>query len=167
MSFLRFFRKKVEPVPTNEVDTEVVNMLKLDKEYKQFTPVELFDKDKYVEDMFIELFHAIRSDEWETSMDYGSLKFKKESVVLKVEFSTWDKFVIKSITIETGYKTFRFKSKLPIEIYTFFYDFYCKTTNDINEKLKNDADESMKVIRDCIGKTELRDSKLDILLGDK
>ena len=157
--FLRFFRKKVEQVPTKE-EKEVVNMLKLDKEYKQFTPVELFDKDKYVEDMFLELFHAIKSDEWDKSMDYSSLKFKKESVFLKVEFSTWDNFVIKSIIIDTGYKTFRFKSDLPIEIYTFFYDFYCKATNNINEKIKNDVDANMKVIRDCIGKTELRDLKL-------
>lgn len=165
MSFLRFFRKKAESIPTKEVDTEVVNTLKLDKEYNQFTSIERFDGDKYVEDMFLELFNAIKSDEWEKSMDYSCLKFKKESVVLKVDFSTWDKFVIKSINIETGYKTFRFNSELPIEIYTFFYDFYCKATNDINEKLKSDADKSMKVIRDCIGKTELRDSKLDILLG--
>ena len=162
MSFLGFFRKKEQAEPKKEK----AKTLKLDEEYDDFSSIERFNTDRYVEDMFLELFHAVRSEEWRKVISYGTMEFKKDHVAMKIEFSDYRNFKIKSITVEAGYKSFRFRSELPVAHYAFFHEVYCKNIQEENEKLKKHTEEGMEAIRKSIGKAALRDGKIDFLLGE-
>jgi hypothetical protein len=162
MGFLGFFRKKEQAEPNKEK----VKTLELDKEHDQFSSIERFNTDRYVERMFLDLFHAVRSEEWRRSISYGTMEFKKDNVTMKLEFSDHSSFKIKSVSVEAGYKSFRFRSEMPIADYAFFHEVYCKNVKEENEDLKKRADEGMAAIREAIGKTALRDGKIDFLLGE-
>jgi len=161
MSFLGFFRKKEQAEPKKEK----AKTLKLDEEYDDFSSIERFNTDRYVEDMFLELFHAVRSEEWRRFISYGTMEFKKDQVTMKLDFSEHSSFKIKSVTVEAGYKSFRFRSEMPIADYAFFHEVYCKNVRDENEKLKKHTEEGMAAIRTSIGQAALRDGKIDFLLG--
>ena len=163
MSFLGFFRNKKEQAEPNK---EKAKTVKLDVDHDQFSSVERFNTDRYVEDMFLELFHAVRSEEWRRFISYGTMEFKKDHVTMKLDFSEHSIFKIKSVTVETGYKSFRFRSEMPIADYAFFHEVYCKNVRDENEKLKKHTEEGMAAIRKSIGKAGLRDGKIDFLLGE-
>lgn len=161
MSFLGFFRKKEQAEP----NSEKAKTLKLDQEHDQFSSIERFNTDRYVENMFLDLFHAVRSEEWRRSISYGTMEFKKDHVTMKIEFSDYSSFKIKSVTVEAGYKSFRFRSEMPIADYAFFHEVYCKNVHEENEKSKKITEEGMAAIRKSIGKAALRDGKIDFLLG--
>lgn len=168
MGILSFFRKD-KLVEKKEKET-----LKLGDEYDQFSTIEKFDKDKYVEDMFLDLFHTIMTEQWDMTLSYGVMEFTKENIQLKVAFIELKKFTIHSITVQTNYRfgsvgsdrTFNYKSELPIELYQYFYNVYSKVRNEENEKQRRNTELSMESIRNVIGKSGSRDRKLDILLGD-
>jgi len=162
MGFLGFFRKKEKAEPKSEK----TKTLRLDKEHDEFSSVERFNADKYVENMFLDLFRAARSEEWRRIISYGTMEFKKDNVTMKLEFSDYDSFKIKSVSVESGYKSFRFRSEMPIEDYAFFHEVYCNNAREDNEKSKKIADEGMESIRKAIGKAALRDGKIDFLLGE-
>lgn len=162
MSFLGFFRKKEQAEPKKEK----AKTLKLDEEHDQFSSIERFNTDRYVENMFFDLFHAVRSEEWRRVISYGTMEFKKDNVTMKLEFSDYSSFKIKSVSVEAGYKSFRFRSEMPIADYAFFHEVYCKNVREENEKLKNHTEEGMEAIRKSIGKAALRDGKIDFLLGE-
>ena len=162
MSFLGFFRKKEQAEPNREK----AKTLELDKEHDQFSSIERFNTDRYVENMFFDLFHAVRSEEWRRSISYGTMEFKKDNVTMKLEFSDYSSFKIKSVSVEAGYKSFRFRSEMPIADYAFFHEVYCKNVREENEKLKNHTEEGMEAIGKSIGKAALRDGKIDFLLGE-
>lgn len=166
MGILSFLRKD-KVVEKKEKET-----LKLGDEYDQFSTIEKFDKDKYVEDMFLDLFHTIMTEQWDMTLSYGTMEFTKENIQLKVAFVELKKFTIHSITVQTNYRfgssdrTFNYKSELPIGIYQYFYNVYSKVRNEENEKQRKNTELSMESIRNVIGKSGSRDRKLDILLGD-
>ena len=162
MSFLGFFRKKEQAAPKKEKAKTV----KLDQEHDQFASVERFNTDRYVENMFLDLFHAVRSEEWRRIISYGTMEFKKDNVTMKLEFSDYSSFKIKSVSVEAGYKSFRFRSEMPIADYAFFHEVYCMNVREENEKLKSHTEEGMAAIRKSIGKAALRDGKIDFLLGE-
>jgi len=162
MDFLGFFRKKEQADPKKEK----AKTLKLDQEHEQFSSIERFNTDRYVENMFLDLFHAVRSEEWRRVISYGTMEFKKDNVTMKLDFSDYSSFKIKSVTVEAGYKSFRFRSEMPIADYAFFHEVYCKNVHEENEKNKKITEEGMAAIRKSIGKAALRDGKIDFLLGE-
>jgi len=163
MSFLGFFRNKKEQA---EPKKEKAKTVKLDEEHDQFSSVERFNTDRYVEDMFLDLFRAVRSEEWRRVISYGTMEFKKDHVTMKLDFSEYASFKIKSVSVEAGYKSFRFRSEMPIADYAFFHEVYCNSVREENEKLKKHTEEGMAAIRKSIGKAALRDGRIDLLLGE-
>jgi hypothetical protein len=53
------------------------NKIKLDTDVEGFAEVKRFDRDRYIEETFNQLFHAIQVDEWLSSFSYSYFEFTK------------------------------------------------------------------------------------------
>jgi hypothetical protein len=138
--------------------------IKLDTDVEGFAEVKRFDRDRYIEETFNQIFHAIQVDEWPSSFSYGYFEFIKDKIKLKIEYSDYDNFKIKSITLTSGYNNYHYRSDLDVSIYRFFYNSYADYINKENESLKKSTDDSLIEINKVLGKSTIRDSKIDQLL---
>ena len=151
---------------SKEVSKDKPKKIKLDTDVEGFDEVKRFDRDKYLEETFNQVFHAIQIGDWSTPIfNNASFEFKKDKIVLKVEYSDYNKFKIKSITLSSGYSTFNYRSDLDESVYRYFYNTYAEYIKFENEELKKRADKSLSEIHKALGKDTIRDSKIDQLLN--
>ena len=158
--------RKTKSTSNKEVSKDKPSKIKLDTAVQGFDEVKRFDRDKYLEETFNQVFHAIQIGDWSTPIfNHGSFEFKKDKIVLKVEYSDYNKFKIKSITLSSGYSTFNYRSDLDESVYRYFYNTYAEYIKFENEELKKRADKSLSEIHKALGKDTIRDSKIDQLLN--
>ena len=138
--------------------------IKLDTDVEGFDEVKRFNRDKYIEETFNQIFHAIEVDEWLASFSYGYFEFNKDKIKLKIDYSDYDNFKIKSITLTSGYSNYNYRSDLDESVYRFFYNVYANYIKKENEDLKKATDASLVEINKVLGKSTIRDSKIDQLL---
>ena len=161
---MSFFKKIFGYKPNVEVKKVKKIKVKLNEDIDEFKSIDPFDKDKYIEETFEKIFHSIRVDEWPFIFSYGEITFQKDSVELKLEFSSYKKFIIKRIILSSGYETYYYKSDLDFDIYKFFYDIYSKSVEERNGRLKKSIDQNLEKINRVIGRDTIRDSKIDLIL---
>ena len=145
----------------NKVKEIKPNKIKLDTDVIGFDEVKRFDRDRYIEETFNQVFNAIQHDEWLLSFGYNNIEFKKDNIILKVEYSDYGNFKIKSITL---YSNYYYRSDLDESVYRFFYKVYSDCINQENEQIKKKTDKSLSEINKVLGKGAIRDSKIDQLL---
>lgn len=149
----------------NKVKESKPIKIKLDTDVIGFDEVKRFDRNRYIEETFNQIFHAIQHDEWLlSSFDYNNIEFKKDKITLKVEYSEYGNFKIKSITLTSAYSNYYYRSDLDESVYRFFYKVYSDCINQENEQIKKKTDESLSEINKVLGKGTIRDSKIDQLL---
>ena len=151
-------------IKKNKVKEIKPNKIKLDTDVIGFDEVKRFDRDRYIEETFNQVFNAIQHDEWLLSFGYDNIEFKKDNILLKVEYSEYGNFKIKSITLTSGYSNYYYKSDLDESVYRFFYKVYSDCINQENEQIKKKTDKSLSEINKVLGKGAIRDSKIDQLL---
>jgi len=140
--------------------------IKLDTDVEGFNEVKRFNRDKYLEETFNQVFHAVEVDNWSSIYGYKSMEFKKDKITLKIEHSDYTYFKIKSITLTSGYNNFHYNNDLDESTYRFFYNVYSDNIKKENEDSKKRADESLSEIHKALGKDTIRDSKINKLLND-
>jgi hypothetical protein len=151
---------------------------------QEFPKIEKFDKDEYINDTFISLFHSIQVDnEWKRDLYGESIKFTKThyeqkdnnytglTIVVSIHFNykfKSNKFTIESITLknETSYDSdYSYKGVAPDDVKSFLYEIYSKWINELNLKEKAKVDKSLSYIKTIIGKSAERDSKISNIIN--
>ena len=150
---------------SKEVSEGKPKKIKLDTDVEEFKEVKSFNRDKYIVETFNQVFHAIQVDEWESKFNYNLIEFKKDKITVKIDYKDYDNFKIKSITLTSGYSNFHYNEPLDESIYRFFYNVYSENVKRENEALKKATDDSLIEIHKVIGKSSIRDNKLDQLLN--
>jgi hypothetical protein len=140
--------------------------IKLDTDVEGFDEVKRFNRDEYLKETFNQVFYAIEVDDWTSSYGYRSIQFVKDNITLKVDYSDHNNFKIKSITLTSGYNTFNYTSTLNESTYRFIYNIYSEYIKKENETLKKSTDDSLSEIHKVIGKSSIRDNKINQLLDD-
>jgi hypothetical protein len=173
MRFRRFFNKftcnffRLEEnvnISENLENKEVKTKIKLNTNVDEFKSIEEFNPDAYIQDTFEQLFHAIKVDNWSCNYQYGEIDFKKDSVTLKIEFSLYKGFKIKTIMLISGYTIYYYMSDLDSDLYKFFYEIYVKEVMKKNDTLKKSTDYNLESINKVLGRDIIRDSKIDWIL---
>ena len=149
-----------------EVSKPKSNKIKLDTDVEGFAEVKRFNRDKYIEETFNQIFHAIQVDEWLSSFSYAYFEFTRDKIKLKIDYSDYDNFKIKSITLTSGYNNYYYSNGLDESVYRFFYNVYADYIKKENEDLKKATDASLVEINKVLGKSTIRDSKIDQLLDN-
>ena len=171
-----FFKKKNDVVTAVSKDTtnehEKPKKLKIDEDYDDFTSVEIFDTNQYINETFQDIFHSIMNDEdWNITFNSVEIYYKKKKVSIKIDYQDYKNFKIKSIKLyvnKDSYSTadiFNYTESLDETFYKFVYDFYFSTKENENSKRKENCDSILTVVKDTIGKSSIRDRRLDELLG--
>jgi len=162
--FYAFFGVKPKVDQKKEINKERPKKIKLDTDVEGFESIDIFNTDAHIQDTIEQLFHAIRVDAWSCDFSYKEMKFKKDSVILNVEYSSYRNFKIKRIVLESGYNYYYYKSDLDSEVYQFFYEVYSKAVTQQNDDLKKITDDNLVTINKVLGRDTIRDSKIDWLL---
>jgi hypothetical protein len=157
--------RKIKSTSKKEVSKGNPKKIKLDTDVEEFKEVKSFNRDKYIVETFNQVFHAIQVDEWESKFNYNLIEFKKDKITVKIDYKDYDNFKIKSITLTSGYSNFHYNEPLDESIYRFFYNVYSENVIKENEDLKKATDDSLVEIHKVIGKSSIRDNKLDQLLN--
>jgi len=158
-------KAKKEKAKKEKPKKEKPKKLKLDKDVEGFESIEVFNRDNYIQETFEQIFHAIKVDQWDCKFSWGEMEFKKDSVLLNVEYTSYSNFKIKKITLVNGYNRYYYKADLDAEVYRFFYDIYVKFIKEENAELKKKTDDSLTEINKVLGRDTIRDSKIDWLLN--
>lgn len=165
MGFLKRIFGAKETASVSEKPVKKENKkIKLDEDVDGFKSIDMFNSDAYIKDTFEQLFHAIKIDAWPCNFSYSEMEFKKDSVTLKIEFSSYENFKIKRIILTSGYNNYYYRSDLDFEVYRFFYEVYAKSITNQNEDLKRIADSNLESINKVLGRDTIRDGKIDWLL---
>ena len=140
----------------------------------EFVEIKSFNEDKYIEDTFEDIFHSVQIDNWDLEVNYEEIKFSKTypddiSESYKVDLIVKYKieggiFTISAIYLSTG-AFFSHKGDIKEKDYKFFYQKYADYKNEFNKNSKDNCDKSMKKIHNIIGKSTLRDTKLNKILN--
>jgi hypothetical protein len=138
--------------------------IKLDTDVEEFEEIKKFNRNEYIEETFNDVFHAIQLDEWSPIFNYGSFEFNKDNVKVKIEYSDYKKFKIKSITLTSRYTNYNYTNDLDESVYRFFYNIYSTNIKTDNERIKKATDDSLSEINKVLGKSTIRDRKIDQLL---
>ena len=175
-----FFKKKndVVSVVSKDINEQKVNesekpkKLKLDENYDDFTSVEIFDTNQYINETFQDIFHSIMNDsDWDTTINNVEIYYKKKLISIKIDYEDYKNFKIKSIRLyvnRSSYSSseiFLYTESLDETFYKFVYEFYFSTKENENSKRKENCDSILTVVKDTIGKSSIRDRRLDELLG--
>jgi hypothetical protein len=141
---------------------------------KSYKRVKKFNESDYIKSTFSHLFHSIKVDDgWFRESDYSEMTFKKrpqggsydDEVTLKIKYEDYKEFKIKYIhLISREVYTFDIKD-INTNDYDFFYQCYVDLMNESNRIKKERADESLSKIHKVIGKSSLRDSKIEDILN--
>ena len=160
--FKNIFNKK-----TDFVEEQLNNKIKLDTDVPEFTNIDLFDTSEYLKQPFEEIFNAVELDNWEYNFNYNQIDFKKGSITLTIDYSCFRYFKITRIFLTRGYDKYEYNYDLDINTYRYFYKVYSDKIRSDNEILQKKADRLLTEINSVIGKSTLRDSKIDRLLNGK
>jgi hypothetical protein len=158
-------KAKKEKAKKEKPKKERPKKIKLDTDVEDFKSIDMFNTDAYIQNTIEQLFHAIRVDAWSCDFSYNEMKFKKDSVILNLEYSSYGNFKIKRIVLESGYNRYYYKSDLDSEVYQFFYEVYSKAVTQQNDDLKKITDDNLVKINKVLGRDTIRDSKIDWLLN--
>jgi hypothetical protein len=158
-------KAKKENAKKEKPKKEKSKKIKLDKDVEGFESIEVFNRDNYIQETFEQIFHAIKVDQWNCKFSWNEMEFKKDSVLLNVEYSSYSNFKIKKITLMNGYNRYYYKADLDVEVYRFFYDIYVKFIKEENATMKKKTDDSLVEINKVLGRDTIRDSKIDWLLN--
>lgn len=165
-----FFPKKQETKKQESIK------VKLDEDNDQFLSIKSFDENDYINKNFADIFHSImNTDDWEINIVNSfeiSIKNKNRKLEVKVEYTDlFDYFKIKNLKLfvfKSPYSSssiFHFTDDLDIKFYKFVYSIYSKTKEEANNKRKENCDDVLSVVRETVGKSSIRDRRLDELLG--
>lgn len=131
----------------------------------EFVEIKSFNEDKYIEDTFEDIFHSVQIDNWDLEVNYEEIKFSKNKVDLIVKYKIEGGiFTIPAIYLSAG-TFFSHKGDIKEKDYKFFYQKYADYKNEFNKNSKDNCDKSMKKIHNIIGKSTLRDTKLNKILN--
>jgi hypothetical protein len=131
----------------------------------EFVEIKSFNEDKYIEETFEDIFHSVQIDNWDLEVNYEEIKFSKNKVDLKVKYKIEGGiFTIPAIYLSAG-TFFSHKGDIKEKDYKFFYQKYADYKNEFNKNSKDNCDKSMKKIHNIIGKSTLRDTKLNKILN--
>jgi len=163
--FYAFFGVKPKVDQKKEINKERPKKIKLDTDVEDFKSIDMFNTDAYIQNTIEQLFHAIRVDAWSCDFSYNEMKFKKDSVTLNLEYSSYGNFKIKRIILTSGYNNYYYRCDLDSEVYQFFYEVYEKAITQQNDDLKKMTDDNLSKINKVLGRDTIRDSKIDWLLN--
>ena len=145
---------------------------KLDEEYSDFSTVDRFDTNEYINETFQDIFHSIMNDcDWVSVINNVEIHYKKKHIDIKIDYEDFRNFKIKSIRLyvnRSSYSSseiFLYTESLDETFYKFVYEFYFSTKENENSKRKENCDSILTVVKDTIGKSSIRDRRLDELLG--
>lgn len=145
---------------------------KLDEDYVDFSAVDRFDTNEYINETFQDIFHSIMNDgDWVSVINNVEIHYKKKHIDIKIDYEDFRNFKIKKIILyvnKNSYSTseiFLYTESLDETFYKFVYDFYFSTKEKENSKRKENCDSILTVVKDTIGKSSIRDRRLDELLG--
>jgi len=141
---------------------------------KSYKRVKKFNESDYIKSTFSHLFHSIKVDDgWLRDNEFSEIIFKKrpeggsydDEVTLKIKYEDYKEFKIKYIHLISK-EVYSFEvNDLTIDDYEFFYNCYVEIMNESNRIKKERADEALSKIHKVIGKSSLRDSKIDDILN--
>ena len=115
---------------------------KLDENYVDFSAVDRFDTNEYINETFQDIFHSIMNDDdWDRVINNVEIYYKKKHLDIKIDYEDFRNFKIKKIILYVNKNSY---STSEIFLYT------------------ESLDENFK---DTIGKSSIRDRRLDELLG--
>ena len=174
-----FFKKKNDVVTVVSKDTpsepkkQQPKKFKLDENYEDFTSVDGFDTNQYINETFQDIFHSIMNDDdWGSVINDVEIYYKKKNIDIKIDYEDYRNFKIKSIWLYVKNKhsysaseIFQYTESLDATFYKFVYDFYSSSKEKENNEKKQKFDNILTVVKDAIGKSSIRDRRLDELLG--
>ena len=134
----------------------------------EFVEIKSFNENDYINENFNILFDSIKVDNWEKRIDYCHIEFSKggvrDDVTLKVEYLIKGGiFTITGISMRAGIN-FLYNSEISKENYKFFYNCYTEYRNNLNDEAKKDADKALLRIHSVVGKSSIRNSRIDDIL---
>jgi hypothetical protein len=160
--------------PKKEEPKKELIKVKLDEDNDQFLSIKDFDESDYINKNFDDIFHSImNTDDWVISItNYEiSIKNKNGKLEVKVEYTDlFDHFkiiLLKLFVHKSTYSKsfFHYTDDLDINFYKFVYSIYSKTKEEANNKRKEKCDNVLSVVKETVGKSSIRDRRLDELLG--
>jgi hypothetical protein len=110
----------------------------------------------------------MNTDDWVISItNYEiSIKNKNGKLEVKVEYTDlFDHFKIILLKLFVHKSFFHYTDDLDINFYKFVYSIYSKTKEEVNNKRKEKCDNVLSVVKETVGKSSIRDRRLDELLG--
>ena len=145
---------------------------KLDENYVDFSAVDRFDTNEYINETFQDIFHSIMNDDdWDRVINNVEIYYKKNHLDIKIDYEDFRNFKIKKIILyvnKNSYSTseiFLYTESLDENFYKFIHDFYSSSREEENRKKKEKCDDILMIVKDTIGKSSIRDRRLDELLG--
>jgi hypothetical protein len=161
--------------PKKEEPKKELIKVKLDEDNDQFLSIKDFDESDYINKNFDDIFHSImNTDDWVISItNYEiSIKNKNEKLEVKIDYGDlFSHFKIKFLKLYV-YKSkyypasiFHYTDDLDINFYKFVYNLYSKNKETLNNNRKENCDDALSVVKEAIGKSSIRDRRLDELLG--
>jgi hypothetical protein len=155
--------------PKKEEPKKELIKVKLDEDNDQFLSIKDFDESDYINKNFDDIFHSImNTDDWVISItNYEiSIKNKNGKLEVKVEYTDlFDHFKIILLKLFVHKSFFHYTDDLDINFYKFVYSIYSKTKEEVNNKRKEKCDNVLSVVKETVGKSSIRDRRLDELLG--
>lgn len=172
------FKKKNDVVTVVSTDTpkpkepKKPKKFKLDEDYVDFSAVDRFDTNEYINETFQDIFHSIMNDsDWDRVINNVEIHYKKKHIDIKIDYEDFRNFKIKKIILyvnKNSYSTseiFLYTESLDENFYKFIHDFYSSSREEENMKKKEKCDDILMVVKETIGKSSIRDRRLDELLG--
>jgi hypothetical protein len=171
------FKKKNDVVIVStdtpkETKRQKPKKFKLDEDYEDFSAVDRFDTNEYINETFQDIFHSIMNDgDWVSVINNVEIHYKKKHIDIKIDYEDFRNFKIKKIILyvnKNSYSSseiFLYNETLDENFYKFIHDFYSSSREEENRKKKEKCDDILMVVKDTIGKSSIRDRRLDELLG--
>jgi len=152
--------------------------VKVTKNPKKRKIVEKFNTKSYIESTFRQVIHSVKVDDWFRVVSDSSdkvIEFIKKpengssrgEVKLIVKYEDIDEFKIKSIYLSAGEFFIYDVNKLTDDDYDFFHNCYVSYAEESNLAAKERVDKSLERIKNVLGRSSIRDSKIDDILGYK
>lgn len=146
-----------------------------------FIEIKDFDKNIMIDDSFDKVIHSVSiNEDWIEDSGDNSLRFTKkldekntnawnrDEVTLTVRYRIEKgKFTIRELYLSSNSSNFSKEGdKITVKQKKIFYDKYVEYKNKLNDKAKKDISNSLSKINSSVGKSSIRDKKIDDILND-